>query len=75
MDTKEVDTASTPKKQKVEPRQQLVQAKKGQAKKKNLVKVQQQAEPKVAKLKIQEYIFDVQTLNEHASKEEWLRSY
>ena len=38
MDTDEVETASTPKKQKIEPRQQLVQ--KGHAKKKNVVKVQ-----------------------------------
>ena len=41
MDTEEVDTASMPKRQKIEPRQQLVQAKKGQAKKKNVVKIQQ----------------------------------
>ena len=37
MDIDEVDTASTPKKQKIDPRQQLVQ--KGHAKKKNVVKV------------------------------------
>ena len=39
MDTTEVDTASMPKKQKVEPEQHLVHTKKGKAKKKNLVKV------------------------------------
>ena len=75
MDTEEVDTASTPKKQKIEPGQKLVLAKKGQVKKKNLVKVQQQVELEVAKLQIQEYVFDGQTPNEHASKEERLRSY
>ena len=52
MDTEEVDTASTPKKHKVEPEQQLVQAKNGQAKKYNFVKVQQQEEPEGAKLQI-----------------------
>ena len=38
METDEVDTTSAPKKQKIEPRQKLVQ--KGHAKKKNVVKVQ-----------------------------------
>ena len=50
MDTEEVDTASMPKRQKIDPRQQIVQAKKGQVKKKNVVKIQQQVEPEVAKL-------------------------
>ena len=75
MDTEEVDTASTPKKQKVELGQQLVQTKKGHEKKNNLLKVQQQEEPKVTKLQIQEYVFDGQTLSKHASKHEWVRSY
>ena len=48
---------------------------KGHAKKKNVVKVQQQVEPEVAKLQIQEYVFECQTPSEFASKEEWLRSY
>ena len=73
MDIDEVDTASTPNKYKIEPRQQLVQ--KGQAKKENVVRVQQQVEPEAAKLQIQEYVFDGQTLSELSSKEEWLRSY
>ena len=42
MDTEEVDTSSTPKRKKIEPEQQLVQAKKGQVKKKNVVKIKQQ---------------------------------
>ena len=75
MDTKEMDTASMPKKQKVEPGYKLVQVKRGHAKKKNLIKEQQQEEPKIAKLQIQEYVFDRQTPSKHASKEEWLRSY
>ena len=41
MDTEEMDTASMPKKQKVEPGQQLVQVKKVQAKKNKLIKEQQ----------------------------------
>ena len=41
MDTEEVDTTSMPKRKKIEPRHQLVQAKKGQVKKKNVVKIQQ----------------------------------
>ena len=72
-DTDEVDTARMPKRQKVEPRQKLVQAKKGQANNKNVVKIQQQVEPEVAKLQIQEYLFEGK--NEQASKEEWLKSY
>ena len=52
-----------------------MKTKKGQEKKKNLVKVQQQEELKEAKLQIQEYVFDRQTPSKHASKEEWLRSY
>ena len=40
METEEMDTASMPKKQKVEPGQQLVQVKRGQEKKKNLTKEQ-----------------------------------
>ena len=39
MDTEEVDTTSTPTRQKIEPRQQMVQGKKRQAKKKNVVKI------------------------------------
>ena len=44
----------------------MVQAKKGQAKKKNVVKIQQQVEPEVAKLQIQDYVFEGK--NEQASK-------
>ena len=47
----------------------------GQVKKKNLVKEQQQEEPKTAELQLQEYVFDEQTSSKHASKEEWLRYY
>ena len=72
MDTEEVDTASMPKRQKIEQGQQLVQVKKGnlkgQMKKKNMEKNQKQEEPKVAKLQIQEYVFDEQTPNGNASK-------
>ena len=50
MDTEEMDTASMPKKQKVDLGQQLVQFKRGQEKKKNLIKEQRQEEPEVAKL-------------------------
>ena len=52
MDTEEVDTASMPKKHNVEPKQQLVHTKRGQAKKNNFIKVQQQAEPEATKLQI-----------------------
>ena len=48
---------------------------KGHAKKKNVVKVQQQVEPNVAKLQIEEYVFEGHPLSEFASKEEWLRYY
>ena len=47
----------------------------GQMKKKNMEKKQKQEEPEVAKLQIQEYVFDEQTPNSHASKEYWLGSY
>ena len=74
-----MDTASMPKKQKIQWGQQLVQVKRGQAKghvkKKNLVKEQQQEEPKTAELQIQEYVFDGQTPSKHASKEDWIGSY
>ena len=79
MDTEEVDTASMPKRQKIEWGQQLVQVKrgqeKGQVKKKNLVKEQQQEEPKRTELQIQEYVFDEKTPRKHASKKDWLGSY
>ena len=45
------------------------------AKKKNVVKVQQQVDPKEAKLQIQEYIFEGKTPSNFPSKEEWLRYY
>ena len=48
--TDEVDTTSTPKKHKIDPRQQLVQ--KGHATKNNVVKVHQQVNLEVAKLQI-----------------------
>ena len=51
----------------------MVQAKKGQAKKKKVVKIQQQVEPEMAKLEIQEYVFEGKS--GQASKEEWLKSY
>ena len=44
-------------------------------KKNNMDKKQKQEEPKAAKLQIQEYVFDGQTPNRHASKEDWLGSY
>ena len=44
-------------------------------KKKNMEKKQKQEEPEAAKLQIQEYVFDGQTPNRHASKEDWLDSY
>ena len=75
MDIEEMDTASMPKKQEVEPGQQLVQVKTGQAQKKNLIKEQQQEEPKATELQIQEYVFDGQTPSKIPSKEEWQRSY
>ena len=72
METKEVDKSSMPKKQKIEQGQQLVQVKqsntKGQMKKKNMEKKQKQEEPEVARIQIQEYVFDGQTPNRHASK-------
>ena len=51
----------------------MVQGKKGQEKKKNVVKIQQQVKLEVAKLQIKEYVFKGK--NEQASKEEWLKSY
>ena len=48
---------------------------KGHVKKKNLAKEQQQEEPKIAELQIQEYVFDGNTPSKHASKEDWLGSY
>ena len=79
MDIEEVDTASMPKKQKVERGQQLVQVKRGQekwhVKKKNLVREQQQEEPKIVELQIQEYVFDRKSPSKNASKEDWLGSY
>ena len=78
METDEVHTASMPKKQKFEQEQQLVHVKRssmrGQIKKKNVKDKQKQEEPKIAKLEIQEYVFDGQTPNRHASKEDWLES-
>ena len=73
MDNEEVDTTSMPKRLKIDPGQQLVQAKKGQAKKKKVVKIQQQVDPEMAKLQIQEYVFEGK--RGQASKEEWLKSY
>ena len=35
----------------------------------------QQEEPKIAKLQIQEYLFDGKTPSKHASKEDWIKSY
>ena len=79
MDTEEVDATSMPKRQKLEQGKQLVQVKKGNTKgymkKKNMEKKQKQKEPEAAKLQIQEYVFDGQTPNRHASKEDWLDSY
>ena len=78
MDTEEVDMANMPKRQKIEQGKQLVQVKKGstkgQMKKKNMEKKHKQEEPKATKLQIQEYVFDGQTPNRHASKENWVGS-
>ena len=56
MDTEEVDTTSILKRKKIERGQQLVHVKKGHAKgqmkKKNLEKEQQQEDPKTAELQI-----------------------
>ena len=72
METNEVDTSSMPKKQKVEKGQQLVQVKisgmRGQMKKKNVKDKQKQEVPETTKLEIQEYVFNGQTPNRHASK-------
>ena len=43
--------------------------------KKNMEKIQKQEELEASKLQIQEYVFDKQTPNRHASKEDWLDSY
>ena len=79
MDTEEVDMASMPKRQKIEQGKQLVQVEKGntkgQMKKKNLSKEQQQEESKTFELQIQEYVFDGKTPRKHASKQDWLGSY
>ena len=44
-------------------------------KKKNTGKKQEQEDLEAAKLQIQEYVFDGQTPNRHASKEDQLDSY
>ena len=79
METNEVNTGSMPKKKKIEQKQQLVQVKwsntKGKMKKKNVEDQQKQEEPETTKLQIQEYLFDGQTPNRHASKGYWLESY
>ena len=48
---------------------------KGEMKKKEVKDKQNQEDPETAKLEIQEYVFDGQTPNRHASKEYWLDSY
>ena len=79
MGTKEVDTNGMPKKLKTKQEQQLVHVKrrntKRQMKKKNVEDQQKQEDPETTKLQIQEYVFDGQTPNMHASKESWLDSY
>ena len=79
MDTEEVDTTSTPKRQKVEQEKQMVQVKnssmKGQVKKSNVKGKQKQEESKKDGLEFQEYVFNGQTLSKYASKEEWLNTY
>ena len=44
-------------------------------KKKNVEEKQKQEEPEASKLQIQEYVFDGQTPNRHASKDDQLDSY
>ena len=44
-------------------------------KKKNGKDKQKQEEPETAKLEIQDYVFNGQTPNRHASKQEWLEYY
>ena len=72
METNEVDTARMPKKKKIEQEQQLVQVKgssmRGQMKNTNVKDKQKQEYPETTKLEIQEYVFNGQTLNRHASK-------
>ena len=70
MDTEETDTASTPKKHKIEQEVQMVQVKKSNVKGK-----QKQEKSKVIGLELQEYVFDGATPNKYTSKEEWLNTY
>ena len=70
MDTEEIDTASTPKKQKNEQEGQMVQVNKSSMKGKK-----KQENPKVTSLELQEYVFDGLTPNNYSSKEEWLNTY
>ena len=60
MDTEEVDTASTPKKYKIEQEGQMVQVKKSSVKGK-----QKQGKSKVTCLELQEYVFDGVTPNKY----------
>ena len=72
METDEVDPTIMAKKKKIEQEQQLVQVKRsnteGKMNKKNVEDQQKQEEPEKTKLQIQEYVFDKQTPNMHASK-------
>ena len=70
MDIEELDTASTPKKQKIGQEGQMVQVKKSSVKGK-----QKQEKYKVTGLELQEYVFDGVTPNTYTSKEEWLNTY
>ena len=84
MEIKEVDTASIPKRQKVEQEKQVVQVKnssmRGQVKKtseKGKLKQgkQKQEQSKAAGLELQEYVFDGVATGKFASKEDWLETY
>ena len=48
---------------------------KGQVKKRNVKGKQKQEESKETTLDLQEYVFDGQTPNKYASKEDWLNTY
>ena len=70
MDTEEVDTFSTPKKQKIGQEEQMVEVKKSSVKGK-----QKKEKSKLTGLELQEYVFDGVIPNKYTSKEEWLNTY
>ena len=68
MDIEEVDTASTPKRRKVEQGRKMIQVKKNSGKSKLEQKKQKQEQPKADGLELQEYVFDGVATNNFASK-------